>query len=435
MPRPDFAANRRRLLDRLAPDEAVLLFGGPTFLRNGDSEHRYRPDSDVYWLTGWEDPDVAVFLRPGAEPLTMFVQPKDKEREIWTGFRPGPDGARADFGADAAFPWSELDKELMRLVQGVRVLHYAFARDAGHDQALLTAIKKAARAARNGGLPIPETFHAPSKLLHELRLHKDAAELEMLREAARITSEAHRAAMRAAAPGVTEYAIEALVDYTFRKEGGNGPGYTTIVAGGANACVLHYITNRLPLVDGELLLIDAGCEYGCYTADVTRTFPVNGRFTEPQRQVYELVLRAQQAAFAECRPRSPVPRDARRRRARAHRRHGRARPAPGRRRHADQGGEVQEVLHARHRPLARHGRARRRSVRPRRREPPADPRHGRDCRAGLVRARGRRERPGGVARHRRPHREDDLLVTDDGYENLTADIPKTVEEVEAACRA
>ncbi len=296
-PEPDFAAHRTALLKSLAPDEAVLLLGSKHHIRNGDAEYRYRPHSDVFWLTGWEDPDVAVFLRPGDEAFTLFVQPKNKEREIWTGRRAGPDGARKQYGADAAFPISQLAKELPRLVQGVSKLHYAFALDPDTDALLMKSISTAARAARRNGLEVPETFHSPSRLLHELRLHKTESEVAVMREAARITGIAHRVAMADTQPGGFEYEIASLVDWTFKKNGGTGAGYESIVAGGANATILHYIRNRDELKDGDLLLIDAGCEYRYYTADVTRTFPVNGTFTEPQKRVYEWVLKSQLAAI------------------------------------------------------------------------------------------------------------------------------------------
>ncbi len=297
MPVPDFAAHRRAALDRLGPDEAVLVFASPHHLRNGDAEYRYRPDSDLYWLSGWTGPEAAVFLRPGEAPFTLFCQPRDPERETWTGRRPGPEGALARFGADAAFPIHEIETELVRLLQGVRVLHYGFGRDADHDALLVASIAKAARAARTSGLDVPETFHAPSVLLHELRLHKTPAELDILRRASEITANAHRAAMGKAAPGVTEYEIEALLDHCFRANGGTGAGYTSIVAGGDNANILHYVENSEPLSSDDLLLVDAGCEVGFYTADVTRTFPVSGRFSAAQREVYEHVLQAQLAAI------------------------------------------------------------------------------------------------------------------------------------------
>lgn len=302
---PDFAANRTRLLDRMAPDEAVILFATPHHIRNGDAEYRYRPSSDVYWLTGWTHPEMALFLRPGDTPLTLFVQAKDEEREIWTGYRPGAEGAKADFGADAAFEFAELATELPRLLHGVTTLHHAFAENSEHDAMLLGAIRKAARTARKNGMSVPETFHAPSRLLHEVRLTKSEAELSLLRTAAKITADAHIQAMRAARPGVSEHELDALIDYTFRTGGGNGPGYTNIVAGGVGATCLHYIDNDKVLQEGDLLLIDAGCEYGYYTADVTRTFPVSGTFTNTQREVYEWVLKAQLAAIDAARPGRP----------------------------------------------------------------------------------------------------------------------------------
>ena len=164
---PDFESHRNALLDLLEEDEALLVFGAPTRRRNGDSDYRYRPDSDVLWLTGWEEPDVALFLRPGEQPFTLFVQPRDVTRELWDGPRHGPEGAKERFGADQAFEFGALPSELQRLVQGVSRLHYAFGRDADHDILLTGAIAKAARAGRRNGLTTPETFHHPSLLLHE----------------------------------------------------------------------------------------------------------------------------------------------------------------------------------------------------------------------------------------------------------------------------
>ena len=299
---PDFSAHRAAALDRLGDDEAILLFGAPTHLRNGDSDYRYRPESDVYWLTGWEDPQVVIFLRKGDEPLTMFVQPKNPEREVWDGFRPGPDGARADFGADAAYDVAELDKELPRLLQGVSKLHYGFARDGDHDALLMSSIRTAARAARRNGLSSPETFYAPSLMLHELRLIKTPTEIALMREAARVSGEAHKAAMRASRPGCHEYQIEAIIESCFKENGSTGAGYTCIVAAGANATVLHYVRNRDVLAEGDLLLVDAGCEIAYYTADITRTWPISGVFSTPQRRVYEGVLRAQEQAIAAAIP-------------------------------------------------------------------------------------------------------------------------------------
>ena len=290
------AARVARVLERL-DGAAALIFGVPHAVRNGDSEYRYRPHSDVVYLTGWEDPEVAVLLRPGSDqPLTMFVQPRHKEQEIWTGRREGVEGALARHGAQLAFPFGELTERLPLLLQGYDRLHYAFGDDPGHDRLVFSAIGSARGALRNG-VALPWRLEHSRVLLGELRLKKTADEVARLRQAAEITAEAHIAAMRLGAPGVFEYEVESAIDATFRRRGGTGAGYTTIVGGGANATVLHYIHNRDVLAPGTLCLVDAGAEVDWYTADVTRTWPVSGRFSGPQRDVYQLVLEAQLAAI------------------------------------------------------------------------------------------------------------------------------------------
>lgn len=302
MPTPDALArhadHRARFLAALG-DDAALLFSPPERLRNGDAEYRYRQSSDVLWLTGWEQPECAVLLRPGAEqPFVMFVQKKDKEREVWTGRRPGPEGAVSIYGADAAFEITELAAKLPELLQGHPQLHYAIAEDADRDRLVVRALGAARRKARRNGLAVPDAFIDPGRVLHDLRLIKSEAELGLLQQAADITAAAHLRAMAITAPGVPEYALEAEISHVFRRRGGSGPGYTTIVGGGANATILHYIENDAPLQDGDLVCVDAGCEFAWYTADVTRTWPVNGRFTDAQRAVYQAVLDAQEAAIA-----------------------------------------------------------------------------------------------------------------------------------------
>lgn len=300
--RPDwnpqlFAHHRAQFFEQLGQD-AALLFGSPMVLRNGDAEFKYRPDSDVYYLTGWKESDVALLFRPGADqPFVMFVQPRNPAMETWTGRRFGPEGAIERFGADAAFSYAELGERLPGLLQGYENLHYRFAEDTDRDQLLITALKQARRKARKNGMCVPDGFIDPSRTLHELRLIKNEQELEVLQRAADITGDAHCAAMRATADGVYEFELESIIDHTFRKNGGTGPGYTTIVGGGTNATILHYIENDVPLNDGDLVCVDAGCEYGMYTADVTRTWPVNGKFTEAQRALYQVVLDAQEAAI------------------------------------------------------------------------------------------------------------------------------------------
>lgn len=297
-----FASHRQALLDRLGPDEAVLLFSPPHALRNADTEYRYRQDSHLYYLSGWEDPEAVLLLRPGEQPFTLFVQAKDPAREVWTGIRPGPEGARAEYGADRAFPVEDLAKELPELLVGVRTLHYRVGLNPEHDRAVHGAIRAAYRSARERVLPLPDCFVSPERVLGLLRQRKSPAELALLRQAAGITAEAHLAAMAAGGPGRREYELEALIDYTFRRAGAHGPGYGTIVGSGPNACILHHVRNDRLLQAGDLVLVDAGAEVACYTADVTRTWPASGRFTGPQRDLYQVVLDAQLACVEACRP-------------------------------------------------------------------------------------------------------------------------------------
>ncbi len=296
-----FAQHRERLFAALSDDDAVLLFGAPHHIRNGDAEFKYRPDSDVFHLTGWEEPEVAVLLRPGADkPFVMFVQARDPAMEIWSGRRWGPEGAVSRFGADEAFPIGDLAAKLPDLLQGYRNLHYRVADDGDRDQLLVGALKAARRRARRNGVDVPDAFVDPGRLLHELRLIKTEDEIEVMQRAAELTCEAHVRAMAGTRPGVHEFEIESLIEHTFRGGGGNGPGYTTIVGSGVNATILHYIENSSEMKDGDLVCVDAGCEFGFYTADVTRTWPVNGKFTTAQAEIYQVVLDAQEAAIAQA---------------------------------------------------------------------------------------------------------------------------------------
>ena len=297
----DFSSHRKDLLAALGPNEAVLVFGASPKNRNGDADYRYRQDSDLFWLTGWEDPDAAVLIRHGEVPYTLFVAAKDPLREVWDGYRPGPTGACADFGADEAYEIAELPGELSRLLQGISQLHYAFAQDPDHDTMLMGAIARSRKAARRNGLSSPETFHHPSLLLHELRLRKNDREIMLLRDACEISAQAHRQAMADTKAGLNEFEIEACLLSVFQRSGSTGAGYTPIVAAGANGTTLHYMKNRAPLRAGQLLLVDAGCESGYYTADITRTWPVDGVFTPIQRRLYEWVLKAQLACIDKCR--------------------------------------------------------------------------------------------------------------------------------------
>ncbi|RMH41693.1 MAG: Xaa-Pro aminopeptidase [Deltaproteobacteria bacterium] len=297
-----FAQRRQRLMDAIGPDAVAVFHSPPEAIRNGDAHYRYRQSSDLLYLTGFTEPEATLVLRPGAAKhrVVMFVRPRDKERETWDGRRAGVDGAVDRFGADVAYPCGELADKLPDLLSA-EALYYSLGSDPAFDRTIASAIDQLRRRERRGVRP-PARVVDPREVLHEMRLIKTPEEIAVLERAAAISVEAHTAAMAAAAPGTWEYELEALVDYTFRRRGGVGPGYTTIVGGGANATILHYVENDAQLRAGDLVLIDAGCEYGFYTADITRTFPVDGRFRGPQRDAYEVVLAAQREAIAHVRP-------------------------------------------------------------------------------------------------------------------------------------
>lgn len=295
-------ANMRAYLEALG-DDAALFVAPHHAIRSNDTEYTYRQSSDILYLCGWMDPEMVLLLRPKSEkPVVMFVQPKDPKREIWTGIRPGVEGAKHDFGADEAYPISDLAKQLPHLLMGIERLHYQFAESATMDKLLMDSIQKANRSGRKNGLSGPDVFVHPAKVLHRLRQIKSPAEIEVMRKAVAITKKAHEEAMSMTAPGVFEYQLEAKISYVFRSHGGTGPGYTSIVGGGNNAVILHYVTNDQPLRDGDVVCVDAGCELGSYTGDITRAWPVNGQFTPAQREIYEAVLEANEAAIKVCRP-------------------------------------------------------------------------------------------------------------------------------------
>jgi Xaa-Pro aminopeptidase len=297
------AARRARLMELLGPRAALVLASSPERLRNGDTDYKFRQDSDILYLTGFAEPGTTLVLRPShpETPFVMFVRPRDPAAETWTGRRAGIEGAVRDFGADAAFPASELDAKLPEILAGVEELHFPFGREPALDAVVSRALARL-RAGERRGRRAPVRLVDARLSVHELRLVKAPEEVTVQRRAAAITAEAHTAAMRAARPGVNEGEIEALIDYTFRRRGGTGPGYPTIVGGGVNATILHYVENNATLAAGQLLLVDAGCEVDGYTADVTRTFPVGGRFSEPQRRLYETVLEAQLGAIEAVKP-------------------------------------------------------------------------------------------------------------------------------------
>ena len=297
------AARRQAYMDAIGPRAVALVHSPPEATRNGDVLHPFRQSSDLHYLTGFTEPETTLVLRPGdqGQPVVMFVRPRDPERETWDGRRAGVAGAREVYGADRAYPIDQLEDRLPELLANVDEVYYSLGLDRDFDQ-LFTGMLADLRTAERRGKHSPRAVVDPRSVLHEMRLHKDDAELGLMRKAADITAKAHIAAMQAATPDVTEYQLEALINYEFRRQGGTGPGYGTIVGAGANATILHYTENNCALTDGDLVLIDAGCEYSGYTADITRTFPVSGRFSEAQRRMYEVVLDAQTSAVAMTRP-------------------------------------------------------------------------------------------------------------------------------------
>lgn len=303
-----FVERRARLAARMEPGAVAVLATAPEALRNGDSEYPYRHDSYFYYLSGFAEPESVLVLVAalGDAPARaiLFCREKNVEREIWDGFRYGPEAARAAFGFDEAYPIGELDAQMAGLLANAPALYYAL----GHSAALDAQVSnwlKAVRAKSRTGIAAPSTTHHLLGILDEMRLLKDAGEQSLMARAAVIAAGAHARAMRFTRPGVFEYEIEAELLHEFRRHGAQFPAYTPIVASGANACVLHYNANNRQCGDGELVLVDAGCELDGYASDITRTWPVNGRFSAPQRALYELVLRAQEAAFAAIVPGRP----------------------------------------------------------------------------------------------------------------------------------
>lgn len=285
----------------------IAIFpAAPTAIRNSDVEHEYRQDTDFYYLTGFEEPNAVAVLAPDhpEHKFVLFVQPKDREREVWTGWRAGAEGAVRDYGADAAFTLDKLDEELPKLAEKADRIYYRFGGDPGFDERLIGMLRRFQRQRQREGTG-PTSVIDPAELLHEMRLIKTPHDLELLRRAIDITCEGHLAAMRALTPGSFEHEIEAEIVYAFRKNGSPRCGYASIVGSGANATVLHYTTNNCRVEDGDLVLIDAGAEFGYYTGDVTRTLPASGRFTEDQAALYQLVLDAQLQAIEAIKPGAP----------------------------------------------------------------------------------------------------------------------------------
>ncbi len=297
-----FAERRKRFIDAIGSGAVAIMPSAPVAVRSGDVEFVYRQDNDFYYLTGFAEPEsVALFAPDAEEQFLLFVRPRDKERETWTGRRAGLEGAVADYGADKAFAVDEFDGVLRRHLDKAERIYYPLGTNERLTARILELLR-AAQAMRPRLGTGPHVLLDPRELIHEERLHKRPEEIAAMREAIAISAEAHKAAMRTARGGMMEWQVEATVDYNFRSRGAAGPSYPSIIASGPNAATLHYINNDREMRTGELLLIDAGCEYGFYASDVTRTFPVGARFTSLQRDLYEIVLEAQQKGIDAIKP-------------------------------------------------------------------------------------------------------------------------------------
>jgi Xaa-Pro aminopeptidase len=301
----EYLQRREQLMSKIGTGTAVFR-SAPVAVMHNDVEYAFRQDSDFFYLTGFNEPEAVAVLAPhhSDHRFVLFVQPKDREKEVWRGYRCGVEGAKELFGADEAYPIAELDEKLPQYLEKADRIYYHLGRDRAFNETLLKHWQRLmATYPKRGTGPIAIEDSGP--ILHSIRQIKSQAELELMRQAAAISVEAHNYAQEITQPGRYEYEIQAEMERIFRLRGGMGPAYPSIVASGSNACVLHYIENNRLLQDNELLLIDAGCAYGYYNADITRTFPVGGKFTPEQKTLYKIVLEAQSRAIAQVQPGNP----------------------------------------------------------------------------------------------------------------------------------
>lgn len=298
MIRPQLAEFMRRM----EPKSVAIIPSAREATRSNDTNYRFRQDSDFYYLTAFEEPEAIAVIGPKREhKYTLFVRPRDPEREIWDGRRAGVEGAKSEFSADDALPIEEFPAKLDEILDGAEKLYYRLGVNPDLDSIIIRAISRM-RALNRKPIHPPTVIIDPATIVHEMRVIKTDEEIELMQRAADIAAEAHCEAMKAVRPGMKEYQVEALIEQIFRREGAAAPAYTSIVGAGPNATVLHYINNDGELRDGELLLIDAGAEYKGYASDITRTFPISGKFSKAQREIYELVLEAQMSCVQMVKP-------------------------------------------------------------------------------------------------------------------------------------
>ena len=293
----------KEFMRRIDKDSVAIIPAAREAVRSHDTHYRYRQNSDFFYLTGFEEPEAIAVITPAREKkFTLFVRPRDLEQEIWTGYRAGVEGAVSDYSADAAFTIGEFDEKLPEIIDGPSTLYYAFGHTSPEmDQKIIQQLTQM-RETNRRPLEPPKAIVDPSSILHEMRVLKSTEEIEIMQRAADIAAEAHVEAMKTVRAGMMEYEVEAMLEAYFRKHGAAGSSYTSIIGGGGNATVLHYIDNKDQLKDGDLLLVDAGAEYKGYASDITRTFPINGKFSDAQRDIYDLVLKCQKSCVDMVRP-------------------------------------------------------------------------------------------------------------------------------------
>ena len=295
---------RRSVFFSRLRDASAIFFAAPETIRNNDVHNDYRQDSDFFYLTGFDEPSSVLVVSPQQDPgnqIVLFLRTRDPEREIWDGERLGVERAPEVLGVDKAFPIEDLEEHLPKYIEGARRVYYEMGRE-GHsqnDRIMLDALAKARRARRKG-IDAPGDLVDPAGVIHEMRLRKSEGEIECMRRAAELTEKSHRRAMAVTRAGVREYQIRAAMEFEWTMAGCERHAYPAIVGSGPNACILHYRAGPREMQDGELVLVDAGCEVDYYACDVTRTWPISGRFTDPQRTIYEIVLKAQEAAIGMC---------------------------------------------------------------------------------------------------------------------------------------
>ncbi len=299
----EFNRRRKNLMAHMGDNSIAILPAAPVRKRNRDVDFPYRQDSDFFYLTGFKEPQALLVLKPGRKhgEFVMFCRERDPERELWDGYIAGPVRACSDYGADDAFPISDIDEILPGLIEGCDKVLYSMGANPDFDRQVMGWINAIRSKSRSGVHP-PNEFMVLDHILHDMRLFKSKKEIQIMSKAGRISAQAHIEAMRACKPGMMEYQLEAVYINHFTRNACRSQAYPSIVGGGKNACILHYTDNDQPLKDKELVLVDAGCEYGYYAGDITRTFPVNGKFTEDQKALYQIVLDAQSAAIKQVKP-------------------------------------------------------------------------------------------------------------------------------------